>query len=268
MKLVAIDMDGTLLQSDKTISKETITEVKKAYEQGIEIVICTGRCIKELSEIYEHLPFIRYVIVTNGAFVYDLKEQKVLYENSIPVSLVKKIFEVSHLTDCMLHILDYECVLELDKVQQVDKYGMLAYKPLYKQIGTLIPNIEDYYSNHEKPIQKINMYHTSKKDRDISIKALSNFDLALTYAENSALEITAKNVNKGIGLTKLCQILNINKNDIYAIGDSYNDISMFEIAHCSFAMNNGKDRVKQCANYIVSDNDHNGVIEALEIIKQ
>lgn len=266
-KLIAIDMDGTLLRSDKTLSESTISILKEVMKQGCEIVISTGRCLKELYDIFEKLPEIRYFITTNGALVYDAKEDKVIYENSISIPLVYKIIEASHRKDLMLHILDFECIIEKDKLEHVETYKMASYREMYTKIAKCVDSIDSYFKENEKNIQKINLYHKNKEDRQESITFLSQFDLCLTYAESCALECTANHVNKGIGLQKLSSYLNIDSKQIASIGDSFNDLSMFKTANISFAMGNAQEEVKKQADIVVSDNDHDGVKEAIEYIK-
>ena len=175
-KLIAIDMDGTLLRSDKTLSESTISILKEVMKQGCEIVISTGRCLKELYDIYEKLPEIRYFITTNGALVYDAKEDKVIYENSISIPLVYKIIEASHRKDLMLHILDFECIIEKDKLEHVETYKMASYREMYTKIAKCVDSIDSYFKENEKTIQKINLYHKNKEDRQESISFLSQFD--------------------------------------------------------------------------------------------
>ncbi|MGN1275506.1 MAG: Cof-type HAD-IIB family hydrolase [Floccifex sp.] len=264
-KLVAIDMDGTLLQSNKTLSKGVIEAIQN--EKDMEIVICTGRCLKECYDVFEHLDTIRYLITTNGALVYDIKEKKTIYERSMSVSLVHKIFEACHKQDIMMHILDYDCFLEKEKVEHTSVYGMEVYQSMYKAISTLVDNLEETYQKMEKPIQKINLYHRNKKERQATIDFLKEEDMTLTLAENSALECTAKSVDKGIGLEKLCEFLQIKKEQCVSIGDNHNDLATFQKAGLSIAMGNSSDEIKKQAHLVVSDNDHDGVKEALECIR-
>lgn len=264
-KLVAIDMDGTLLQSNKTLSKGVIETIQN--EKDMEIVICTGRCLKECYDVFEHLDTVRYLITTNGALVYDIKEKKTIYEKSMSVSLVHKIFEACRRQDIMMHILDYDCFLEKEKVEHTSVYGMEVYQSMYKAISTLVDNLEETYQKMEKPIQKINLYHRNKKERQATIDFLKEEDMTLTLAENSALECTAKDVDKGIGLEKLCEFLQIEKEQCVSIGDNHNDLATFQKAGLSIAMGNSSDEIKKQAHLVVSDNDHDGVKEALEYIR-
>lgn len=78
-KLIAFDMDGTLLNSEKEINKESIYAINKAFHAGKEVILCTGRCIAELEKYIKQIPELRFIVGASGAFVYDLKEQREIY---------------------------------------------------------------------------------------------------------------------------------------------------------------------------------------------
>lgn len=262
--LVAFDMDGTLLQSDKTISAPVAEAINKAIEQGKEVAISTGRCLPELYEVFNKTPNVRYLIVTNGALIYDKKDNKELSYSPIPVKTVWKILSITQNRDVAVHFLDYECVLEKDKVHIIDKYGMGAYQHMYYQIGLLVDDICEYYRNHEKPIQKINLYHRNNSERDITIKLLRSLNLTLTYADSSTIECVVPQTSKGTALKSLCNHLNINRNEVIAVGDGFNDISILREAGLAISMGNAVEEVKKLSDIIVSDNDHDGCKEIID----
>ena len=82
-KMIAFDMDGTLLNSQKKVRKETLDAINKAFDGGKEVILCTGRALAELEEYIELIPRMRYMVMTSGAFVYDIKEKKDIYANEI-----------------------------------------------------------------------------------------------------------------------------------------------------------------------------------------
>lgn len=80
-KLIAFDMDGTLLNSEKRISERTLEAVNRAFDAGKEVILSTGRCVAELREYFKRIPRLRYVVCSSGAILYDVKEEKILYSN-------------------------------------------------------------------------------------------------------------------------------------------------------------------------------------------
>lgn len=94
-KLIAFDMDGTLLNSEKRISERTLEAVNRAFDAGKEVILSTGRCVAELREYFKRIPGLRYVVCSSGAILYDVKEEKILYSNSISIELAEKILAES-----------------------------------------------------------------------------------------------------------------------------------------------------------------------------
>ena len=104
-KLIAFDMDGTLLNSEKRISERTLEAVNRAFDAGKEVILSTGRCVAELREYFKRIPRLRYVVCSSGAILYDVKEEKILYSNSISIELAEKILTESKKEDLMVHLL-------------------------------------------------------------------------------------------------------------------------------------------------------------------
>ena len=263
-KLIAFDMDGTLLTTDKHISPATAQAIEKAAKQGKHIAIASGRCFPELDEVFEFAPAVRYIIINNGALVYDLQEKKEILLDAIDVETVYELFRRTNNRDIMMHILDYKCVLEREKVDNVERYHMEPYKPMYDKVATVVDSLYDYYKENETPIQKINFYHTVVKDREQTIQEFSDLPLRLTQAESASLECNSPTASKWVGLQKLCEYLNISTDECIAVGDGYNDLELLKNAGFSIAMENAVQDVKDVCDVIVSDNDHDGCVEAIE----
>lgn len=263
-KLISFDMDGTLLQSDKTLSKEVIEAIHKASSNGKEIIISTGRCLPELSEVFNHLPEVRYLLVCNGSLVIDWKTKTIIYSNPIQVELVEQMLSCVENKPIMAQILDYKCVLEKNKVDIAEQYGMGAFKSNYYEIGTLVKHLPSYFQQNKTCIQKMNFYHLSQEDRNSTIESFKNLDLTIKKGNETYIECTAKNVNKGDSFIKLCEYLNISLKQTIAVGDSFNDLEILNVAGLSICMDNGNEFVKEACDIIVSDNDNNGCVEAVE----
>ena len=161
----------------------------------------------------------------------------------------------------MAQILDYKCVLEKNKVDIAEQYGMGAFKSNYYEIGTLVKHLPSYFQQNKTCIQKMNFYHLSQEDRDSTIESFKNLDLTIKKGNETYIECTAKNVNKGDSFIKLCEYLNISLKQTIAVGDSFNDLN---VAGLSICMDNGNEFVKEACDIIVSDNDNNGCVEAVE----
>ena len=111
---------------------------------------------------------------------------------------------------------------------------------------------------------KVNLYHTSVESRDRTVERMKNYDLNLVFAEGTSLEASPKNISKGSGLRELCEILKIGVDECVAIGDGFNDLEILQTAGVGVAMGNARDEIKKIANYVTDDNNHDGVVKAIE----
>lgn len=263
-RLIAFDMDGTLLNSEKKISTETLASIHHAFAEGKEVVLSTGRCLPELLEYLSLIPELRYIVCTSGALVYDLKEKQTIYSNALDEETVKQIIEIGRLEDVMLHFLTTESIVERDKVSHMQDYEMGTYQAMFQKITKKVDDIADYFLAHPHPIEKINIYHTDPEARARTRSRLRKYPLELIHAESSSLECSSIGVTKGIGLQKLCDHLHVSMAEVIAVGDADNDLDVLKRAGLSIAMGNANPNVRQLCKVRVADNDHNGCQEAIE----
>ncbi len=263
-KLIALDVDGTLLNSKKELTSNTIQAIQSAIQKGKEVVISSGRCLPELKDILDKIPEIRYLIMSSGAMVYDLKNHKVIYSNLIDIPTIHKILNISKEHDILVHVLCDQSIVDSNKGHRLKDYQMGVYQPMYDAIATYVDDIYAYVDQLNKPLEKINLYHKNQTDREESAAKLKELNISLKYAEQTSIECSALNVNKGTGLKKLCQYLQIDEKDTICVGDAHNDLEIFEVAGLSIAMGNATKDIQEKANVVVKDNDHEGVAQAIE----
>ncbi len=264
-QLIALDMDGTLLNSKKEISPGCREAIEKALAEGKEVVLSTGRCRPELTEFRKLIPGLRYVNCTSGAMVYDFREQRVIYSNTIDIPVVKEIFRLARKEEAMLHILDEKSIEQTNQLAHIDRYGMGVYKELHARVVEPHDDLYGFYMANPFPVEKINLYHQSMESRTRTkeqIQALA-LPVEMVDAESSSLELTATGVDKGVGLTKLCEALGIPVSASIAVGDADNDLSVLRAAGLAVAMGNALDSVKAISDVTVADCDHDGCAEAI-----
>ncbi len=262
-KLIAMDMDGTLLTSDKRIMQETLADMQTAADAGKHVCLCTGRGIPEIRSYREELAMVRYGVFENGALVYDLAHNTVIYEKSIPREMMEMIVDVGMKYNAMLHLhCPSDCVIKRDQAERAAEYGMGPYREMYLSVGTFVTDMKQEVKNRAS-IPKINIYFKSTREREKGYEELKDLPLTFAFTEVSSLEMTPEGVSKGTGLSKLAEHLGIDVNDVIAIGDSDNDRIMLKTAGFSVAMGNALEELKVCADAVTADNDHNGVGEAI-----
>lgn len=263
-KMIALDMDGTLLNSSKVITPKTLSAIEKAFNAGKEVVLSTGRCIAELKQYINQMPRLRYIVGVSGALVYDLKEDRIIYDNPISDDIVLKVLEIADKTDVMVHLLTKDSIVQKSHVMNMEHFNMGVYIPLFESVATPVENISDYYKENLMPVEKLNLYHANPELREETRSKLQGMLLELANAEETSLELSAIGTTKGTGLMKLCQHLKLDMSEVISVGDADNDLDVLSKAGLAVAMKNANDNVKKIADVIVADCDNDGVAEAIE----
>jgi Cof subfamily protein (haloacid dehalogenase superfamily) len=280
-QLMALDMDGTLLTSDKKIDEITLQTMKKAVDAGKHIVICSGRPEAELKPYQQQLADagVRYHILESGALVYDAEEKKILHRHNLPPECVPVILDAAEREDIMCQIIvDSTSNVDGSKIAMMDHYQMGIYQPLYEICATAHADVLAYgrqcLASH-LGMEKFNLYHTSRESRkrtrqyihDTLMEKFGQVALRMVDAEISSLEISAVEGDKGTGLLELCQSLGLDPANTIAVGDADNDLTMLAAAGLPVAMANGNEHVntfvKEHHGAITADNDHHGCADAI-----
>ena len=134
IKLIACDLDGTLLNSNKQISPETLNAIKRATDAGKTVILCTGRNLAELNAFTEIIPGLRYLDCVSGACVYDLKEKKTLYSQALDPGIVKKLMEFGMEEGAMIHVLSERSIVQKDQQSHMADFHMGIYQTMFDQI--------------------------------------------------------------------------------------------------------------------------------------
>lgn len=256
-KLIAIDIDGTLLNNQKEILNQTKIDIKSAYEKGVIITICTGRGYPAAKRYIDELDLNIPLILYNGSRVRMSKDDTLLLNNTIDSKVAQKVYNLieEHNGTC--------CFWSNDKLFFNKNNHYTIY---YENLTTIKPNIID--KSHDGLFNQINKFiwfDESDVLVDVQNNVLNNV-MGINYfkSQSELLEIVPSNVSKGLTLEKLASLLGVKQEEVIAIGDDENDISMIKYAGLGIAMGNAKETVKQVADYITLTNEENGVGEAIK----
>lgn len=265
-KLIAFDMDGTLLNSEKKISRRNLDMIQKAIAAGKEVILNTGRCPAELDEYIEMIPGLRYLNCISGALVYDLKDKKHIYSKFISPDVVKAVIEATKQEDIMYHMMTEQSYVQKKDWEQMEYYQMGVYKDMFLRVTHMCDDILEFYEKDPFPLAKMNLYHPSTEVRVRTKQSIldHNIPVSMAFSEIASLEISAQKVDKGIGLKKLCEYLGISIDETIAVGDGYNDLEALKAAGLSIAMGNAVEEIKEIADVVVADCDHDGCAQAIE----
>lgn len=272
IKLVALDLDGTLFDNSSHISERNLTAIRSITDKGIHVVISTGRP-------FEGIPFdqikgtgINYAITANGSGIYEISTGKCLYENAMDEELVTPI--LSFLLTRDIHMDAFIGGKGYTPIQCVETAQKLTVPSSIKNYiittRTRLDNILQFIHENQLKVQKmtLNFYPAADGtliDRETVRKFLvSNPSITTVCGGYNNLEFTRADANKGVGLRKLAEILGVNPDATMAIGDTENDLAIIEAAGIGVAMGNATDAVKARADYVTTTNTKDGVAAAIE----
>lgn len=263
-KAVFIDIDGTLRNDKRETSNRTKEAIKKCIEKDILVVICSGRPKQSAQEISIDSKASPYIITSNGAQVFDYKENKTIFLNPMKKEACKKIYDLAIENDCkfIMNLEEKRIITRLDNAAAPT--DILLNEP-----------IDEFINNHDIMQCLIQDYSFEKvkslkeKVEQIENVEIKNQSKALTNPnimpnETTYYDIADIKTSKGLGVREFCKYYNLDLKDTIAIGDDYNDISMFNEVGLSVAMGNANDYVKSKANLITKTNNEDGVAVFLE----
>lgn len=267
IKLIALDLDGTLLTTDKKLTAYSKEVLAKAIAQGCEVVVASGRPISAIPKELVGFPGIRYMVTANGARIVDLKEKKTLYENLLPVETSEKVLDVLAQYDDIYEIfVDGIGYTKADGMARLDEFfSNQAMKEYMTTTRIPVEDVKAVLHKYNRPLDKIQGIFHSKDEKKQAAKQLAGIQgLEVTGAFGNNHEINASGTNKGYALEKLGEIIGIDKEEMMACGDGMNDYEMLRTVGLAVAMKNGHEDVKAIAAYVTEPNDENGVAKAIE----
>ena len=257
MKAVALDLDGTLLNSRKEISEENKNILKKLSENGVEILIVTGRPYPITKKIAQSLDIPVTVICYNGARVMDLKTDEIIFEKVLEEKQVLKIIKFCRKNKKDLNLFQDDIWYVENLESEGTKY--------YKKNSKLEPKLK-YFDTFEnfKMIKGIIIDENEELGRvEKDLKSILGETIYYTYSQDKYLELLNKDVNKGATLKKVLESKGINISECIAFGDAHNDLEMLELVGMGVAMGNAHEVLKNKVQYITDSNDNNGVAKFL-----
>lgn len=266
IKLIAMDLDGTLMAPDHiTVTDRTKSALEKAHNMGIKMVIATGRTLSVIKDVLKQVPFIDYVIYSNGAVVYDRCKGENVYTDYMPSNIVNKVIDILE-----SYPVYYELYANGESNTQKSKSAYFKNKDLppefldfYLQSLINHDNLREFAKNND--IEKINLfYFDGEFYNEIKDKLFAVEEIDKTSPVSGDIEMTYKRVNKGAALSNMCKELGFTSDEVMSFGDADNDIEMLQFAGYGIAMGNASDDCKEAAKYETLSNGEDGIAAAIE----
>ena len=266
VKLIAFDLDGTLLDDDKHLPPENLAALQAAHAQGIFLVPATGRILKALPEELLAPGLFRYFIFANGALVYDLQEQQALYrariEPELAVRLCTYMDTLPVLYDCYRGDCGYMTQWMYDRAPEFFETEPHILK-LVKSLRRPVPELKQKILEDRLPLEKLQMYfrpeHMDERARQLELVPQLFPELIASSSLRNNIEINSARAGKGNALRALCGKLGLDALESVAFGDGLNDADMLRAAGRGCAMQNAVPAVKEAADVIVETNNEAGV---------
>lgn len=264
-KLVALDMDGTLLNSKGIINDRTRQAIYEASKKGVHIVLATGRILKSAINHSMKLNLHKPIISSNGAIIVD-ENKDIIFSQPINSITVREIIEIGQSEDIYFHFYDADSFYSNVYIEEVlNFYNAKDSIDNENEIKLIKFNNVDEVLDKDVDVYKFLFIDEDRKKLNglkSKLKDIEGISICKSWENN--LEVMDKDVSKGNSLRYLCNKLNISAEEVIAIGDNENDISMINYAGLGVAMANGVDKVKSVADIITSSNDEDGVAKVIE----
>ncbi len=268
-RLIACDLDGTLLNSKKEMSQALCETLEALMEQGIWFVPVTGRCLQAVPKQVLSLSHLRYVVTSNGAAADDWKAHQRLFTCALPKAQVSQLlstyFSLPILTEVFL---DGHAYIDQAAWDKLDQFGLSETSFHYvRRTRQPVTHLPSFVFDHAEELENINLVFSDLLlRRSVFSQLAQNPAIAVTSSSSANLEITHPNATKGHALQTLCQALHLSPQDVVAFGDSPNDADMLRFTPHSYAMAGGSAEILQMAAHITSSCDEEGVLQVLRKI--
>lgn len=268
IRLIALDMDGTVLLDDHlTVTPAVQLAMQKAVKRGVLVVPATGRVAAMLPRVFLEMEGIRYVINSNGASVWDRVENRVIYTNPMPAEVVQRILKILEPYGLLTQIYcGGKIYAEKRSLKRVNDLPFTAaFIENIRKTQIELESFQALLQEHPEGAEKLNLAHVEPELRKKLWRQFEEIpEISVVSSAGSNIELNCAGASKGDALCHLCESLGIVPGEVMAIGDSGNDVEMLQYADYSVAMDNGTAEAKAAAKYCTASNAEDGVARAIE----
>lgn len=267
IKMIASDIDGTLINDDRELTDRTKLALEKAAAQGVNIVLSTGRSFNSLPDAVKSIKGISYAITSNGAHINEISTGKAIYNDYIDPSNAKIILDLKEKYKTGLEVfIDGQAYMDEETYRDIEKNGSEFRSAEYIIWSRKpVPDLYELVMNNKDKMENVNFCFDSVADLEVAkpeISAIPNATITTSFKNN--LEVGGANTSKKTALIELMKILGVERENLMCCGDAPNDIQMIEYAGIGVAMGNAWGGTKDHADYVTATNNDDGVAQAVE----
>lgn len=263
IKLIACDLDGTLLDSNHELTQENIEVINDLKDNDIPFVIATGRIYPSAAEFSKTLGLKTPIIACNGAVVKDPIEDKILFHYPVKTESMLELVGICKKYDIYFHIYTMDTVYAERNERLIAQYAEWKDKdPSRSLVKTaVVNNIEDIIK--EEVVYKLGIYIDEKGAEEAYREMVKVNGITSCFSLSTLVDLFNENASKGVAVEDLGKLYDISKENIMALGDNENDIPMLQSAGLSIAMQDARDHVKEAATEVGESNNNSGVAKAI-----
>lgn len=263
-RLLALDLDGTLLNSRKEITQATKDAIARIKQNGVKVVLSTGRIVGEAVEFAREIDSDDFMVTAGGAAISSVCRERNLFEWDMPTEIGACVVE-------QIQIRPIRMMIYVGDKVYINPYSDRDFVVNYRVEGfhankVVLDDVAAYIREHGLRVTKAYAIGTQETLHEV-LEAIRDLPgITITSSGNDNFEVMPEHVDKGTALVQLGQMLDIGPEEMCAIGDSDNDAQMLRTVGMPVAMGNAEESVKQLARYITADCDHDGVAQAIDHI--
>jgi len=260
-KMLVMDMDDTLLRDDQTISKRNLEAIKKAQEKGVRVVLASGRPTFAMKECVKQLELDKYnshILSYNGAVIIDCKSDTIIFEKSLTKEMAHKLYDLSKEYNVDIHTYVNDDIITENSNQYTEVEANIT--------GMKIRTIDDFKKAVKGNVIKVLMLENPEylKKVEAKLKDTIKDTMNMTISKPFFLEFMDKGIDKATSLERLMNKFGIKKEEVIAMGDSYNDLGMIKFAGLGVCVENAPEDMKKQADYVTKSNMEDGVAHTIE----
>lgn len=267
IKLAATDLDGTLIASNGEISTENFEAMEKTIKKGLYIVPTTGRSFYEMPKELRERKSYTHCICSNGAVIFD-RDGNEIWKSTFSMDKTMELFGILSEYDTMIEV--YTKGTPVTETSKLTKEAYIHYRveENYHDVLTAtrkgVENLKSFLSENSEGAEMFNIFFSDAGERKEAFERIGKLDyVELTTSMASNMEILQRSVNKGSSLKMLCEKLKVKKEEVMAMGDSRNDLTLLSAAGTALAVANACDDLKKVADEVICSCDESAMAYAL-----